>query len=232
MRAPPRHERTQSPLVSLHRPAFSTYLHRSTRDEAPIDRAGVRKLSGEDARGTSLPRTPPLCPAPLHCSSRAGADKKKYLEKTNSPSNTMCRNCQSRAPQAGSLETAPLLARLQATAALRCTAAEQRQEKNSKKKLTNRGSRDESQRIAAWKLLYRVRHPGPCVSRLQTIPHSDVGSSRDLDPKETGSLLCRGPQLKATPRSPWTPLPADSATALQPECRAKPPRTEIRDGVK
>ncbi len=33
----------------------------------------------------------------------------------------------------------------------------------------NKGSRDESQRIAAWKQLYRVRHPGPNVSRLQTI---------------------------------------------------------------
>jgi hypothetical protein len=58
---------------------------------------------------------------------------------------------------------------------------------------TNQGSRDESQRIAAWKLLYRVRHPDPYVSRLQTIPHSDVGSSRDLDSKETSSLLCTGP---------------------------------------
>ena len=54
---------------------------------------------------------------------------------------------------------------------------------------TNQGSRDESQRIAAWKLLYRVRHPDPYVSRLQTIPHSDVGSSRDLDSKEACSLL-------------------------------------------
>jgi hypothetical protein len=54
---------------------------------------------------------------------------------------------------------------------------------------TNQGSRDESQRIAAWKLLYRVRHPDPYVSRLQTIPHSDVGSSRDLDSKESCSLL-------------------------------------------
>lgn len=96
---------------------------------------------------------------------------------------------------------------------------------------TNRGSRDESQRIAAWKLLYRVRHPGPCVSRLQTIPHSDVGSSRDLDPKETGSLLCRGPQLIKTPESPRTSLPAVSATALQPECRAKPPQAETCNGI-
>jgi hypothetical protein len=60
------------------------------------------------------------------------------------------------------------------------------------KNRTNLGSRDESQRIAAWKLLYRVRHPGPCVSRLQTIPHSDVGSSRNLDSKETGSTCLQG----------------------------------------
>jgi hypothetical protein len=35
-------------------------------------------------------------------------------------------------------------------------------------------SRAESQRIAAWELLYRVRHPGRYVSRLQTILHSDI----------------------------------------------------------
>ena len=35
-------------------------------------------------------------------------------------------------------------------------------------------SRAESQRIAAWELLYRVRHPGRYVSRLQTILHFDI----------------------------------------------------------
>ena len=35
-------------------------------------------------------------------------------------------------------------------------------------------SRAESQRIAAWELLNRVRHPGRYVSRLQTILHSDI----------------------------------------------------------
>lgn len=86
------------------------------------------------------------------------------------------------------------------TASLRRARRPGKKRKKNEKKLTNRGSRDESQRIAAWKLLYRVRHPGPCVSRLQTIPHSDVGSSRNLDPKETGSLLCRGPQLSGGAR--------------------------------
>jgi hypothetical protein len=55
------------------------------------------------------------------------------------------------------------------------------------RRATNLGSEDESQWIAAWKLLYRVRHPGPNVSRLQTIPHSDVGSSRDPDHQEQSS---------------------------------------------
>jgi hypothetical protein len=32
----------------------------------------------------------------------------------------------------------------------------------------------ESQQIAAWKLLYRVQHPARYVSRLQTIPSSDI----------------------------------------------------------
>ena len=35
-------------------------------------------------------------------------------------------------------------------------------------------SRAESQRIAAWELLYRVRHPGQYVSRLQTILRFDI----------------------------------------------------------
>lgn len=34
--------------------------------------------------------------------------------------------------------------------------------------------RAESQQIAAWKLLYRVQHPARYVSRLQTIPSSDI----------------------------------------------------------
>jgi hypothetical protein len=31
-----------------------------------------------------------------------------------------------------------------------------------------------AQQIAAWKLLYRVQHPARYVSRLQTIPSSDI----------------------------------------------------------
>lgn len=34
--------------------------------------------------------------------------------------------------------------------------------------------RAESQQIAAWKLLYRVQHPARYVSRLQTIPSSNI----------------------------------------------------------
>jgi hypothetical protein len=34
--------------------------------------------------------------------------------------------------------------------------------------------KDESQQIAAWKLLYRVQHPAWYVSRLQTIPSPDT----------------------------------------------------------
>jgi hypothetical protein len=79
-------------------------------------------------------------------------------------------------------------------------------------------ARDESQRIAAWKLLYRVRHPGPNVSRLQTISHSDVGSSRDPDRREREltdlhrALTCKSDD---TPTRERPPLPACSATALQ-----------------
>jgi hypothetical protein len=42
-----------------------------------------------------------------------------------------------------------------------------RQDESSKQK-------DESQQIAAWKLLYRVQHPAWYVSRLQTIPSPDT----------------------------------------------------------
>lgn len=76
--------------------------------------------------------------------------------------------------------------------------------------------RAESQQIAAWKLLYRVQHPAKYVSRLQTIPSSDVEpySTRDRPP-EAGRRGARDPAAVPTPRAAMGPVrrPPRTATA-------------------
>jgi hypothetical protein len=51
----------------------------------------------------------------------------------------------------------------------------------------------ESQQIAAWKLLYRVQHPARYISRLQTIPSSDIELEFTHD-RPSGSQVGRGTQ--------------------------------------
>jgi hypothetical protein len=48
-----------------------------------------------------------------------------------------------------------------------------------------------AQQIAAWKLLYRVQHPARYVSRLQTIPSSDIELEFTHD-RPSGSQVGRG----------------------------------------
>jgi hypothetical protein len=49
-------------------------------------------------------------------------------------------------------------------------------------------ARDESQWIAAWKQLYQVRHPGPNVSRLQTISYLEVRMKFDHQDRQEPKL--------------------------------------------
>ena len=67
-------------------------------------------------------------------------------------------------------------------------------------------SRAESQRIAAWELLYRVQHPGRYVSRLQTILHPDiaVNDPRHGDDQHNTYHRCEGS---------WFPTPNESGLA-------------------
>ena len=67
-------------------------------------------------------------------------------------------------------------------------------------------SRAESQRIAAWELLYRVQHPGRYVSRLQTILHPDiaVNDPRHRDDQHNTNHRCEGS---------WFPTPYESGLA-------------------
>src|SRR5438477_6297645 len=86
---------------------------------------------------------------------------------------------------------------------------------DKKKQLSNRGSRDESQWIAVCKLLCQAQHPGPQVSRLRTIPHSDVGYIRGSGSKgDRLNFLYNGSRLEVA--NGWcsrSPLPAKSTTA-------------------
>ena len=52
--------------------------------------------------------------------------------------------------------------------------------------------RAESQQIAAWKLLYRVQHPARYVSRLQTIPSSDIETNVNTHDRPPNGKVGRG----------------------------------------
>lgn len=67
--------------------------------------------------------------------------------------------------------------------------------------------RAESQQIAAWKLLYRVQHPARYVSRLQTIPSSDIelGITHGR-PLEAGLASARDPAAFLSPRAATGPV--------------------------
>jgi hypothetical protein len=67
---------------------------------------------------------------------------------------------------------------------------------------TNPQARAESQQIAAWKLLYRVQHPARYVSRLQTIPSSDIERRYTHGrPLGAGRRSARDPAADRAPRA-------------------------------
>lgn len=61
---------------------------------------------------------------------------------------------------------------------------------------------DESQQIAAWQLLYRVQHPARYLSRLQTIPSSDIEQTYPWSTVWGGTTISQVPSPAAVPLRP------------------------------